>query len=229
MESLPCSASSLSKMFKMYKNSRVFFPIISQLKHGLGLSKTGLPLTANTPRCISSISSDVPWFKKHKIDKSLRHISEDVESNNGRQLVYEGPLSRSVQTVKVFSLSTALATVVATPVLMIYGKESVPLVGKVAIATTILLAGTSTTFLLHWVTKVYVHKMFYNAATDTFIVETMSMLARRKVTEFKLNEIRLAKEPSALTTFQAKGKKYFLHTDLMEAQQVLQFIRENRT
>ena len=216
-------------MFKMYKNARVISPFISHLKRGLSLSKGSLALTASTLRCISGVSNNVPSFKTQENGKRLRYFSGVAESNNERQLVYEGPLSRSVQTVKVFSLSTALATVVATPVLMIYGKESVPLVGKIAIATTILLAGTSTTFLLHWVTKVYVHKMLYNAATETFTVETMSMLARRKETEFKLNEIRLAKEPSAFTTFKAKGKKYFLHTDLMEAQQVLQFIRENRT
>ena len=210
------------------RNSRVFFPFISHLKHGPSLQKTSLTLTANTPRSINAISSSVPWFKTRENAKTFRHKSDDVKSND-RQLVYEGPLSRSVQHVKVFSLSTALATIVGTPILMIYGKESVPLVGKLAIATTILLAGTTTTFILHWITKVYVHKMFYNVATETFIVETMSMLARRKEAEFKLNEIRLAKEPTSFATFQARGKKYFLHTDLLEAQQVLQFIRENRT
>ena len=210
------------------RNTRVFFPFISHLKHGLSLQKASLGVTANTPRSINGFSSSVSWFRKGESGKALRHKSDGAASN-GRQLVYEGPLSRSIQLVKVFSLSTALATVVATPILMLYGKESVPLVGKVAIATTILLAGTSTTFLLHWITKVYVHKMFYNVATETFIVETMSMLARRRETELKLNEIRLAKEPTAFTTFQGKGKKYFLHTDLLEAQQVLQFIRENRT
>ena len=207
------------------RNTRVFFPFISHLKHGLSLQKASLGVTANTPRSINGFSSSV---SSGESGKALRHKSDGAASN-GRQLVYEGPLSRSIQLVKVFSLSTALATVVATPILMLYGKESVPLVGKVAIATTILLAGTSTTFLLHWITKVYVHKMFYNVATETFIVETMSMLARRRETELKLNEIRLAKESTAFTTFQGKGKKYFLHTDLLEAQQVLQFIRENRT
>ena len=156
------------------------------------------------------------------------HVSTEADENK-LKLVYEGPLSRPVQLVKVLSLSTALMTMLATPLLMVYGKQSVPMAGKLAIGTTIILAGTSTTFLLHWITKVYVHRMFYNAATEMFVAETMSLFAMKKKTEFSLVEIRLAKEPSAFTTFEAKGKKYFLHSDLMEAQQVLQFIRENRS
>jgi transmembrane protein 70 len=215
-------------MWKFCRKTRAFFPLISHQRNGFSLHEGSSTLTGYTQRSINVVSSSAPCFKTRENRQTFRQKSDSVESIAERQLVYEGPLSRSVQLVKVFSLSTALATVVATPILMIYGKESVPVIGKMAIAATILVAGTSTTFLLHWMTKVYVHKMFYNAATETFIVETMSMLARRKETEFKLNEIRLAKEPTAFTTFQAQGKKYFLHTDLLEAQQVLQFIRENR-
>lgn len=210
---------------KTFQNTRAIFPIIFRGKDAFCLQKVSLALTAKTARNIYGVSSIVNKFQSEKTTKTL--TTESVR--NGGQLVYEGPLSRSVQLVKVFSLSTALATVVATPILMAYGKETVPLIGKVAIASTVLLAGTSTTFLLHWVTKVYVHKLYYSAATETFIAETMSVLARRKEAQFKLHEIRLAKEPTAFTTFQAKGKKYFLHTDLLEAQQVLQFIRENRS
>lgn len=193
----------------------------------LHLYSTSQATKVNIGRFITPCFSKSPLTRCLSKTTSTRHESTAVQSE--RKLVYEGPLSRSVQVVKVFSLSTALATMVATPVLMIYGKQTVPLAGKLAIALTIVLAGTSTTFLLHWVTKVYVHRMFYNEATERFTVETMSFLARRKETEFSLDEIRLAKEPTAFTTFQAKGKKYFLHTDLLEAQQVLQFVRENRS
>ena len=216
-------------MSKSCGQARAVFSYLSSLRNGFVLREARLALTGDTPRSFSGISSFIPLLKKTRNFETLRYHSSKVEEPCDRQLVYEGPLSRSVQHVKVFSLSTALATIVATPILMLYGKESVPLIGKAAIATTILLAGTSTTFLLHWVTKVYVHKMFYNPTTESFIVETMSLLARKKEAEFALNEIRLAKEPSTFTTFQAKGKRYFLHTDLVEAQQVLQFIRENRT
>ena len=216
-------------MLKVSRKVRVFFPFISRTKHGFRLQKAGVVLPRNTQRSINVVSSSVPLLRTRENGKTFRRKSNSAGSIGDRQLVYEGPLSRSVQLVKVFSLSTAFATIVATPILMIYGKESVPVAGKMAIGATIVTAGTSTTFLLHWMTKVYVHKMFYSATTETFIVETMSMFARRKETEFKLNEIKLAKEPTAFTTFQAQGKKYFLHTDLLEAQQVLQFIRENRT
>lgn len=199
-------------------------PWISRKVHLLSTNRNN---TVNGPRYLSFPSTKTLFTRCISRATSARNHSTDVESS--RQLVYEGPLSRSVQLVKVFSLSTALATMVATPILMIYGKQTVPLAGKFAIGATIILAGTSTTFLLHWVTKVYVHRMFYNAATEMFTVETMNLLARRKETEFSLDEIRLAKEPTAFTTFQAKEKKYFLHTDLLEAQQVLQFIRENRS
>ena len=222
-------ARSSSEMLNVCRKTRVFSTLFYCLKHRKCLSQTNLTLTScKWHSAYSNVSCKSLFVNRNKTDKWSRFKS-DTAKLNGRQLVYEGPLSRSVQLVKAFSLSTALATIAATPVLMIYGKESVPLAGKLALGSTVLLAGTSTTLLLHWLTKVYVHKMFYDVSKETFAVETMTIFARRKETEFALNEIKLAKEPTAFTTFKVRGKKYFLHTDLVEAQQVLTFIRKNRS
>ena len=148
------------------------------------------------------------------------------ELADGFHLIYEGPLSKSVSYVKVFSLTTCLAAMIGSPCLVFLGKESVPLIGKVAVAGTVALFGTTTTFLLHWVTRVYVHRLFFNPMEKTFTAETMSIFARRKLTQFSVRDINIPSEESAFSTFVAKDKKYFIHMELPEAQQVMNYVKE---
>lgn len=156
-------------------------------------------------------------------------MSHELSDKENWSLVYEGPLSKSVKYVKTFSLTTAAASLVGSPILVYFGKQSVPLVGKLAIASLLCLVGTSTTVLLHFFSKAYVHKLYYNSSKQVFEAETLSFFGRRQRTKFVVHDIVFPEEESAFSTFQVNGKRFFIHQEMVEAQQVLHFVRESKT
>lgn len=159
----------------------------------------------------------------------VRRISGDsklISTNERWKMVYEGPLSRTVRLVKTFSLTTAVASLVGSPVIMFFGKQSVPFVGKLAIATVMCFAGCGTTVLLHMITKSYIHKLYFDPDEKLFAAETLNLFSKRARTEFSVEDITIHQADKAFSTFEVKGRNYFLHQELLEAQQVLQYVHE---
>ena len=146
--------------------------------------------------------------------------------HNDYRLVYEGPLSDTVKYIKTFSLATCVASLIGTPILVMYGKDKIPKAGKIAVAATVLLMGTSTTFILHWFTRVYVHRMYYNPVKSSFAVETMNIVARKRTTYFPVDHIQYPLSERAFSTFSAEGKNYFLHMELKEAELAMGYVKE---
>lgn len=143
-------------------------------------------------------------------------------------LVYEGPLSKTVKYVKRFSVTTAAASLVGSPILVYFGKQSIPLVGKLALASLLCVIGTFTTVILHWFTKGYVHKLYYNSTQQVFSAETLSFLGGKQRTDFVLSDIVFPEVESAFSTFEANGKPLFIHQEMVEAQQVLHFLQNQK-
>lgn len=150
--------------------------------------------------------------------------SSSGESN--WRVVYEGPLSRAVKRVKIFSLTTASASMIGCPILVFFGKQSVPLVGKLAIAGLLGIVGMATTLFLHAFTRTYVHKAYFNPKEQKFALETFSLFARLKRSEFSAHDVIIPEVGKMFSTFEACGRRYFIHEELIEAQQILQFVRD---
>lgn len=83
---------------------------------------------------------------------SARYFSSTNGSGNV-ELVYTAPLKGAVRAIKIFSLSTAVATFFGGPVLVWLGNPSVPLVARVMMSSVVMLVGLGTTALLHWLLK----------------------------------------------------------------------------
>jgi len=160
---------------------------------------------------------------------TMSQQSHDLSDKTNWSLVYEGPLSKSVKYVKSFSLTTAAASLIGSPILVYCGKQSVPLAGKLAIAGLLCIVGTSTTVLLHWFTKAYVHRLYFDSTRQVFSAETLSFFGSRQKTEFQVKDIVFPEVEGAFSTFQANGKQFFIHQEMVEAQQVLHFVRESQT
>ncbi len=148
----------------------------------------------------------------------IRCHSTDRESF---RLVYTAPLKGAIRAVKVFSLCTAVSAAAGGPVLVILGNPGVPLAGRVAISSLVVMVGLSTTAILHWLTKGYVIKMLYNQHTETVAAYTLSLLARLKRNEFHLSESGPPPSTAGFSSFQARGKSYFMHLDVFENRQLL--------
>ena len=158
---------------------------------------------------------------------TIKNFCQTSSSGNVNwRVVYEGPLSRAVKRIKIFSLTTATASMIGCPILVFFGKQSVPLVGKLAIAGLLGIVGVATTLFLHAFTRTYVHKAYFSPEEQKFAVETFSLFARLKRSEFYAHDVVIPKEGKMFSTFEAYGRRYFIHEELIEAQQILQFVRD---
>ncbi|XP_022794204.1 uncharacterized protein C1834.10c-like [Stylophora pistillata] len=150
------------------------------------------------------------------------------DSSSEWKTVYEGPISRSVKLVKLLSLTTAASTLVCSPLLVLFGNQASSAAMKTIAVLLLCTIGTGSTALLHFVAKAYVHKMDFNPKENIFAVETLSLLALRKRVEFSADDIFVYPDDRAFSTFEAHGRKYFIHKELVEAQQVLYFIEKRQ-
>lgn len=162
----------------------------------------------NTTVCVYSTGSE---------QTNVSQSAESASSLKGGdyELVYTAPLKGAIRAVKIFSLTTAAASMVGGPVLVSFGNPSVPLFGRVIMSTLVMLVGISTTALLHWLVKGYVIRIYYNRNTNMIKLNTLSVLGQKKCHEFDLSE---AKPPSAtaFSSFQARGKSYFIHAEVLK-------------
>lgn len=141
------------------------------------------------------------------------------------RLVYEGPLSRKLKILKLFSFTTATVSLSAPAVIFLGSTAAAPIV-KGILASTVVLMGVTTTSLLHWLSRVYVYRMFFHPETRTFFAETSTIFGTTKRTRFTVEDIVIPEIEGAFSSFEANGNKYFLHVDLKEAQQILSYVRD---
>lgn len=132
-------------------------------------------------------------------------------------LVYAGPFTRAVKAVKTFSLTTSAIALVCNPILIYFSE--VP-----HIVVTSLITGFAllTTGILHWFTKSYVTRLFYDYSSGTVTTETLTLFGRRKLTSFHISEARPPDSLSAISTFQGGGRHYFIHTEVFENSELLE-------
>lgn len=163
----------------------------------------------------------------------VRSFSQNVDSadpivfNDEFRLIYEGPLSKKIKLVKILSLSTACMSICAGPALVLMGRSSISMFGKLFLASTIVTMGVTTTLLLHWLTRVYVYKMYFHPHTRTFAAETSTLFGTVKRKTFSLDDIIVPEIESVFSTFEARGNKFFIHMDMKEAEQILKYVRES--
>ncbi|KAI0821415.1 hypothetical protein BC629DRAFT_1249652, partial [Irpex lacteus] len=74
--------------------------------------------------------------------------------------IYIGPLTQTFRRLKIFSLSSLGLTAVMTPFLFVLETASaVPLVGRVALAGTLLMTSTVSTSMVGWLGTPYVTRL----------------------------------------------------------------------
>ncbi|KAI0090712.1 hypothetical protein BDY19DRAFT_936887 [Irpex rosettiformis] len=96
---------------------------------------------------------------KTTVDKAAALLKSSRDPETG---IYVGPLTQTFRRLKIFSLSSLGLTAVMTPFLFILETaSSVPLVGRVALAGTLLLTSTVSTTMVGWLGLPYVTKLVW--------------------------------------------------------------------
>lgn len=155
-------------------------------------------------------------------------VSNRENTGGEYQLVYTGPLKGAVKALKIFSLTTAVLASCGGPVLVWLGKESVPVAARLALSSLVLLVGLSTTAILHWLLKGYITHLYYQPQTQRVAAHTLSLLARRARNEFDAHEMRPPSGLAGFSTFQARGKSYFMHTEVFPDKQLLSALLDSQ-
>lgn len=168
------------------------------------------------------------WRVSSSQHRCLFHTeSDNAVSESGQwKTVYEGPIAKSVKFVKILSLTTAATMFVVAPLTIFFGKQAASLPLKVCLVIFLCSIGCASTGLLHWVSQPYVRRMAFNPREKRFAVETLSLFASARRAEFSVDDITVYRENRPFSTFEVHGVKYFIHTELVEAQQILHFIEQ---
>ena len=181
---------------------------------------------SKAPQCILFKNTPL-WRPSNLHHRCLFHTDNFISEQSGQwKTVYEGPIAKSVKFVKILSLTTAATMFVVAPLTIFFGKQAASLPLKVCLVIFLCSLGSGSTALLHWVSRSYVSKMEFNPQEKRFAVETLSLFASRKRAEFSVDDVTVYPDTRAFSTFEAHGGKYFIHTELVEAQQILSFIAE---
>lgn len=137
------------------------------------------------------------------------------------RLVYTAPFTLAVRSVKLVSITSSISMILATPLLVAYGDSDVSLITRTTVCSAILMFSLGTTAMLHWCAKVYITRMFFDAAHEIVTAETLSLFARRKRHVFHINDAAPPKKMLSFATFQANNRNFFLHTELLQERSLL--------
>ena len=163
---------------------------------------------------------------------SIRGFSQSVENENGSQmykLVYEAPFAKAVRAIKLFSISSSICMILGAPVLILASPEGVSLVGRIAMSSLLILFSVSTTLILHWFTKSYVSKMWFDDKNEQLKVNTFTIFGRVRDAIFSLSEAGPPPNVASFASFQAKEKNYFLHTEIFNDRLLLNRILQEHS
>lgn len=126
-------------------------------------------------------------------------------------IVYTGSINKAVYMVKCFSLATSAIGICLQPWLLSTMANSA-LVFKV---TTVCATGFfvfGTPWLLHFLCKRYVTKLYYNKHTKTFTVERLNFFARPKYFSFQPRDIKDSL-PNPFSNFEVADQGFLINTE----------------
>ncbi|XP_063618566.1 transmembrane protein 70 homolog, mitochondrial [Cydia splendana] len=142
--------------------------------------------------------------------KLIRHFASNSKGDSEPDRIYYGPLTPQIKAVKVFSLSSSAAGLVAQPIIIneaaTIGSTSL----LVAICSVVGFFTFVTPILLHQITKKYVTRIDYDSANATYRAITYNFFIAEKQHEFKAEDVVVPEIPGMFTTLVAKGKPMFV-------------------
>ncbi|CAG9786262.1 unnamed protein product [Diatraea saccharalis] len=139
-----------------------------------------------------------------------RRFSNDTKEEEQLEQIYYGPLTPQIKAVKIFSLTSSVAGLMAQPIIV----KQAATIGSTSLLVVICSMVGFFTFitplLLHFITKKYVTEMCYDPKTCTYKATTINFFLAEKELEFTCDDVSVPEIPGMFTTFHAKGKPLFV-------------------
>lgn len=109
-----------------------------------------------------------------------RHFASKTKEDEKLERIYYGPLTPQIRAVKIFSLSSSMAGLLAQPIII---KEAATIGSTsllIALCSVVGFFTFVTPLLLHIVTKKYVTEIHYDPETSTYKATTITFFLRPK-------------------------------------------------
>ncbi|KPJ08219.1 Transmembrane protein 70-like, mitochondrial [Papilio machaon] len=139
-----------------------------------------------------------------------RHYAKKLNEDNKLERIYYGPLTPQIKAVKIFSLSSSAAGLVAQPIILREASTIGSTSLLIAICSVVGFFTFVTPLLLHVITKKYVTEVYYNPETMSYTAVTLNFFLVPKKLEFKAEDVVVPDIPGMFTTMQAKGTSLFI-------------------
>lgn len=184
--------------------------------------------TAHSGLLSASLPSSAVIISKHCFSTSkpqlflLTNKDPNIDPESGQpythpvkgDLVYSGPLTKSVKKLKILSLVSSGLGLAVFPTL-IAGKLAWFMIGGLGVAVFI------SPFLIHFiVAKKYVTEIYFNDETKKFNMGTISFFMRRQETEFTADDVIVPDVAGVFSAYRIKGKDVFFNRTLFTSKEV---------
>lgn len=187
-------------------------------------STSSTPSTKSTPEDEGDAIADAINKIRPLVD--LQSRSAPPEDNS--TVIYTAPFIAACRTVKMFSLSSCLISLMSAPVMMVLAPSTIPPGGRISMGLVVASLGLGTTLALTAFTKPYVVRIYKHQPIDnsepTFTIEQFNLLARPVYTTVPLSAFiplhnRGFKNLRAVVADQKSGKDvnvdFFLHPEIL--------------
>ncbi|XP_033755393.1 transmembrane protein 70 homolog, mitochondrial-like [Pecten maximus] len=181
--------------------TRHMAPFVVPTTHCSSTHRYSLPIQS---RCMSTDNAPTPGKEPNTSIPGLPLV--DAEKGN---LVYYGPITKSIKIVKIFSVSTSGIALSLLPFVMPNILE-LPAVLQFMLGSGVSFFMLGTPLLIHALTKRYVTDLYYNKDSNTFTVSTLTFFCRRKVRVFTPEDVTFPSMASVLCFMKVKGTPFFV-------------------
>lgn len=138
-------------------------------------------------------------------------VRDDFDpDDDGEHEIYQGILSTQIKLVKTFSLTTSLIGLASQPLIYYKIQTSANVALAIGAGTFISFFTFATPLLIHWISKKYVTKVFYNRKLDAYTAVTYNFWLRHKKVQFKPEDVVVPDIPGMFTTFKVNNTPMFV-------------------
>jgi len=116
------------------------------------------PVVGST--AFTELPAEMPSFVPLSRVNLAAHEPRLAKHSTHGYLIYHSPMERAVRAVKAFSLTSAAMALISAPVMVVLANPDMPMIGRMAIAGTVVTFGISTTIALTYFTRSYVIRVF---------------------------------------------------------------------
>lgn len=113
-------------------------------------------------------------------NKVIRQFSTDTKEEEQIEQIYYGPLTPQIKAVKIFSLTSSVAGLMAQPIIVKQASTIGSTSLLVVMCSMVGFFTFITPLLLHFITKKYVTEISYDSDTSTYKATTINFFLAEK-------------------------------------------------